>query len=539
MSTVVLPNGVEIEGIPDTATQEEIRERAIAAGWAKESDFPAQKSFFDSLRDNVLGGAETAGTLVSSMAAEPLAGLAGIGAAVIPGGRTGAQAVEDTRSALTYQPRTEAGQDMTRATGEFVAPLGEAFKGAEDFLGNEVFEMTGSPTLAAAAETIPALIAEVAGVGAAKGISKMRAAKGARQVDNMMMDAAPTTEKLREVASGLYREIDEMGVTVHPSSYQRFVKSVQKKAEASGLDPDVTPAASKAVERLKGLDTETITLQDMSTLRAVAQGAAKKFNDPQDAMLGSLIIEEIDNFVGTPAVLKQAPNVPIEAVKYRYGVARELWRRMRSSELLEEAAFKASNQASGFENGLRRQFSSILNNPKQRRTLVPEQIKAMQEVINGKPGSNIMRNLGRLGFSFDQGGNYVGWMMGGGAGYMAGGPAGAVATTAIGSTARQAAKGMTARSANKASAITRAGGNAQSVTKAYLQSTKNPDVETLSRLFMLTDVDTEDLTGLSEFAIKAAELAAKRKAEMAAAAAAGSAERTAADNVLPFAAGMR
>ena len=56
----------------------------------------------------VLGGGEAALQLATGAIATPIAGFAGIIAAVAPGGKTGAEAVESAQEALTFQPRTKA-----------------------------------------------------------------------------------------------------------------------------------------------------------------------------------------------------------------------------------------------------------------------------------------------------------------------------------------------------------------------------------------------------------------------------------------------
>ena len=56
--------------------------------------------------------AEPIATLVTGAIAEPIAGLAGIAQAINPFAEPGAgvRAIEATREALTFQPRTEAGK---------------------------------------------------------------------------------------------------------------------------------------------------------------------------------------------------------------------------------------------------------------------------------------------------------------------------------------------------------------------------------------------------------------------------------------------
>lgn len=107
------------------------------------------------LGQQVIGALENVGALVSGAVAEPLAGIAGIGSALLPGGKTPTQAIESTREALTFQPKTEAGQSQQQAIGKALAPIGEALSGLESTLGQQTLDLTGSPLLASVAHSLP------------------------------------------------------------------------------------------------------------------------------------------------------------------------------------------------------------------------------------------------------------------------------------------------------------------------------------------------------------------------------------------------
>ena len=95
-----------------------------------------------SMLDKVVGGIEAAGTIASSAITEPVAGVAGIVGSLLPGEEgQGAEFVEKTREALTFQPRTEEGKESIAAVGEVLKPVGDAFTAAEDFAGGAGFEL--------------------------------------------------------------------------------------------------------------------------------------------------------------------------------------------------------------------------------------------------------------------------------------------------------------------------------------------------------------------------------------------------------------
>lgn len=125
------------------------------------------------LQSRGIGGAlEAVGTIGSAIAAEPIAGVSGIAASLIPGGQTGGEAVESTREALTYQPKTQEGVESLQATGEALAPVGEAFAAIEDTMGDVAFDITGRPEIAALAKTVPTAVGELLGLGILKKIRK-------------------------------------------------------------------------------------------------------------------------------------------------------------------------------------------------------------------------------------------------------------------------------------------------------------------------------------------------------------------------------
>jgi GNAT superfamily N-acetyltransferase len=108
---------------------------------------------------------EPAMTAGSAMVAEPVSGIAGIGALVSGRGISGAtQSISDAQQAMTYQPRTEAGRQGLQGLQQFMQPIGDVIQGASQNLGDKAYAATGSPTLAAAAYSAPTALMEGLGL---------------------------------------------------------------------------------------------------------------------------------------------------------------------------------------------------------------------------------------------------------------------------------------------------------------------------------------------------------------------------------------
>ena len=93
-------------------------------------------------------------TMGSAAFAEPASGLMGL-AALPYGVDASNRAIANTQAAMTYQPRTEDGQQGLQDAAEFMQPVGDAFIGASEYLGDAAYNATGSPALGAAAYSIP------------------------------------------------------------------------------------------------------------------------------------------------------------------------------------------------------------------------------------------------------------------------------------------------------------------------------------------------------------------------------------------------
>lgn len=478
--------------------------------------------------DKALGVLETAATIGSSIVAEPASGLAGIAQSLNPFAEdgAGADAVEAVREAMTYEPRTEQGKQYLSSTGETLQPVGEALQKAERWLGDGAYEATGSPAVAALAMTIPTALLEALGQGTAKRIAG--AGKQAKKMDQFMAQSAPDVDTLKKSSRAIYKEIDDMGVSIKPDAYAALASRIARETRRKGLDADVTPAANKAVGRFAEKIGEEVNLSELDTLREVAQGAAASLN-AKEKMLGSIIIDSVDDFLdkGGSTLFNRVP----EGVNLgqRYKVAQRLWGQARRAEMIDDALKQADLQASGLENGIRIQFRQILKNPKKRRFFRDNEIREMDKVVKGTKGANLSKLLGRFGFSEQNATNIIGGSIsaGGGAavGSMIAGPAGgavgAVVTPIAGQGFRQLAQRLTKNNAQFARQVIKAGPDGREITKAYFSNTPKSQrsAAELGQLLANPDIALDLLDG-DGLVGQAAEIAMRQR-ELTSAAVAG------------------
>ena len=120
-------------------------------------------------RRGVWGYLEPLLTMGSAVVAEPVSGIAGLVSAPF-GANQAASTVEGVQEAMTYQPRSLEGQRTMERIGSFLQPVGDAFIGASEYLGDAAYDATGSPAAATAAYSMPTVLLEALGL---KGASKL------------------------------------------------------------------------------------------------------------------------------------------------------------------------------------------------------------------------------------------------------------------------------------------------------------------------------------------------------------------------------
>jgi len=97
------------------------------------------------------GALETGASVGSGLLGSVPAGYMGLVELLRSGDSSkAAQRVSDTQSALTYQPRTQAGQNQTNTLASLAQYAGKP----AEYIGNKAYEMTGSPGVATAANMV-------------------------------------------------------------------------------------------------------------------------------------------------------------------------------------------------------------------------------------------------------------------------------------------------------------------------------------------------------------------------------------------------
>ena len=355
------------------------------------------------------------------------------------------------------------------AQGTAAADVGYgAASGAGSAVGQEVGGDTG-----ALIGGLAAPLAIAGGVVGAKTIADKA------QQAALKKSAAPSIDELKTAAREVYNEIDNLGATVNSSRVTGLARDLSTTIRGEGFNKRIHPKVAAALDEFEKVKGTNQPISNLDTLRKVARSAASSI-EPDEARLGSIMVGKVDDFLDN---LDQAALVGGNAdeVGRKFKDARQLWQRARKGDDIEYAFERAKNQASGFENGLRTQFRSILNNKKKMRGYTPEEKAAMEQVVRGGGLENTAKAIGKFGFSEGQATSMLMGSLGVAGGAAVGGSAGAVAVPLIGQVSKNLAQKLTRNNAEMVSQIVRQGKDADGIAKAYFAKVK-PENRSASEL---------------------------------------------------------
>lgn len=188
-----------------------------------------------------VGGLETAAHLATGAAASMGGGLTYLATLGETGDQNAAKAVQNaTQEALTYQPRTEAGQDYSRKAGDALSWLGPK---EGEWAGEKVAALTGSPALGAAVNT---------GIQAAPMLLGLKGKPAVPREAGFMADsagAAAAMPDLQAVSPAIRAKVNEaLRTGVPEGQVGQFRETLTRHMEADSLPVKVPLTKGQATQ---------------------------------------------------------------------------------------------------------------------------------------------------------------------------------------------------------------------------------------------------------------------------------------------------
>lgn len=452
---------------------------------------------------------DVAHQMLSGIAGDLAGGLYSIGEGIATGGDVDKikEAQKSGKQIFDYQPQDQKNNLVSKEIQSVAEPIEEHVgKPVHELFGNAgdyITHTTGNQWLGALVKSIPGIAMTIAPGGLeVKGLAETRAAamedRGIEAAapkipkeerlpsspKKALIKSAPKIEDLKSESRKIYKDLDDSGVTVDQNQYANLVDNINQDMLKEGHHPKLTPKVQGALDAMTEKVGEPMKVSEIETMRKIA-GHAKSSIEPSEARLGARMQNHIDDFMDK----QEGPDMP---------KARNLWGRARRADMIDEAMQKAANQASGFENGIRTQLRSLINNKKKMKGFSKEEKEAIDKVVQGGRMENLFKLMGKFGLSEGQRTNALMSAVGTIAGGVAGGLPGAIAVPAIGQVSIKLAQRLTKSNSEMANAIIRSGDNATDVAKAYLKYTPKKDwrASELTQLLINPRVDIDSLRNI-------------------------------------------
>lgn len=254
----------------------------------------------------------------------------------------------------------------------------------------------------------PVTAAEVGGAfGLASPAAGQIVGAGLRTAMGRGSPVIPTIDDMQAIKNQAYATVDNLGARYSPGSYNMLVSSMQNAAKADHLNPMRHPKAASMLDDLSQAPATwttpgSPTLTELDQLRQIIRRDVVNTGDPAEAHFGDMMMDRIDNFIGsaTPGQMA-AGNPQVAAAAIR--TARQANTQYRKAQMIDDALTRAARRAAStgsggnVENAIRQNIRAILDNPNRIRAFTADERAAMNQIV--APNSrtqDMMRLVGKL-----------------------------------------------------------------------------------------------------------------------------------------------
>jgi len=318
------------------------------------------------MTERLKGAGETALTIGTGIPAFLGGTVKGVGTELLTGdfGKGTAERIaEETAAKYTYQPRTEAGREYTKAVGEFVQETG----------------LEGVAPNIAPTRVLPSVTG--------RALSKVK--PRAKDI--------PTIEGLKAESTNLYNQAKEAGIQFKAPKFNKQMSTLESSLRGEGYTPTAFPKLQSALKEAS-TSKQPRDFTELQALRNMFNNA-KASTDPAERRLASIALDRFDEYI------MKAPTEDIKigdpkAVNL-WQDARDTYRRLKKSEVFEDMIAtaeldKTRLSQSGLENALAQQLRNLAKNKSKMRLFTPEEQQAIVQASKGSITQNTLRYLGKF-----------------------------------------------------------------------------------------------------------------------------------------------
>ena len=309
-----------------------------------------------------------------------------------------------------FEPSTDPSKQMVRRVGQEI--------GASVPIGGPLSLLSKTPGRALVAELIAALTGGTAAAvtqqiapgnktaeATASLVGGFSPAAIAASMRRMLGTSVPATmEALREAKIAAYGNADNLGVRYRRSAINQLGDTISTTADqainASGqiLAKDVLDN----IRRLGAKGQPQPSLSELNELRQKVRAAANSADQGQ-AAIGGLILDDIDDFIGSAGIGSFKSKKPKQAGP-TIEAARIANQRLRNNELISEVVQKAKDKkgSASFNQSIRDGIGGIVNDQRKLSRFTPDERILLQNVTRDGALDELFGMVGKLAPSDNQ-----------------------------------------------------------------------------------------------------------------------------------------
>lgn len=300
-----------------------------------------------------------------------------------------------------HKPETVAGE-YGRTVGQmapnFFAPAsGIAGRVANVVAPGLLSEGAGQTVRAAGGDQRIEAGARIAGAVAGGGLASVR--RGPKPAPRPAATPKMAPEQLRPAKEAAYKAADDAGVTYSPQAMDRLVSNIRTDLAKARLNTARHPkAASFVADDLAALEGQSPTLTELDQIRQVVSRDVAGAADKAERFMGKRIIRQIDEFTNS-AGPQDVVSGDAQAAADLINRARDLNTRYRKVDAVEGAVKSAVRRAGSTgsggnsDNAIRQNLRRVLEKGN---NLTSQEANALEEIVMGGKGQNLLRQLGKL-----------------------------------------------------------------------------------------------------------------------------------------------
>jgi hypothetical protein len=354
-----------------------------------------------------------------------------------------------------YEPKSTAGE-YAQTIGEFApaaatGPGGIVRKAVMAVVPGAASEALGQATEGTNYEPL----ARAAG-GLAGGLAAAGKAPKAAQI---IAKDGPSREAVASATDAKFQQLRDAGIAYDTNAFQNMATLLMSKLSHGGFRAKQAPYSADAVEHIAENLSKPMDFNTFASIRENVSGILReKAATDKDKKAAGIILDALDDFADQSPLITNG-SLPADQVAPLMKEARQLARRNILAKQVEDMFAKAETYQSGFESGLRNQFSNYLRSHKAK-GLSKEERAAFMDVAHGRKN---LERFGKLGLDLTKLGSKASLIptLVGGSAYAGGDLVTGLGIVGAATAARFAANKGTQNAAKRAESVILSGRDAQ------------------------------------------------------------------------------